>query len=112
MQTLVFNRRLSAVLIIVFRNLGYTSRFPERKLGWSNTGLVVKTYSICQDRRLRGRNEEGIDTVHSAGKSWTSCFDRETKIDCIHERLLLYPNFLSGLQDNGTATFNPVMLLN
>jgi hypothetical protein len=48
------------------------SSSPERKLGWSNTGLVVKTYSICQDHLLGGRNEEGIATVHSAGKSWAS----------------------------------------
>jgi hypothetical protein len=26
--------------------------------------------------------------------------------------VLLYPNFLTWLQDNGTATFNPIMLLN
>ncbi|VVM22436.1 hypothetical protein BSPWISOXPB_4321 [uncultured Gammaproteobacteria bacterium] len=44
----------------------------------SNTGLVVKTYSICQDHQRR-RNEEGIATVHSAGKSWAHALTEKEK---------------------------------
>jgi hypothetical protein len=43
----VFNRRLSAVLIIVLRNLGYTSRFLNKQ-ATSTRYFLKNIYLVCK----------------------------------------------------------------
>jgi hypothetical protein len=47
MQTLVFNRRLSAVLIIVLRGLSYTNRFLNNQ-ATSTRYFLKNIYLVCK----------------------------------------------------------------